>query len=123
MSKKLIAALIGLTSIAAMSTAALAHPKMTSSTPADNAMVAASPTEIRIVFNENLEQSLSGGDVLNKAGKKIETGKAVTDPADKKQLVIPIVGQLANDTYTVDWHAVAADSHRIKGKYTFTVKN
>ena len=85
--------------------------------------IAASPTEIRIVFNENLEQSLSGGDVLNKAGKKIETGKAVTDPADKKQLVIPIVGQLANDTYTVDWHAVAADSHRIKGKYTFTVKN
>ena len=123
MTNKIIAALIGLTSIGAMSTVALAHPKMTSSTPADNAMVAASPTEIRIVFNENLEQSLSGGDVLNKAGKKIETGKAVTDPADKKQLVIPIVGQLVNDTYTVDWHAVAADSHRIKGKYTFTVKH
>ena len=122
-SKKLIVALIGLTSIAAMSTAAFAHPKMTSSIPAENSMVAASPTEIRIVFNENLEPSLSGGDVLTKAGKKIETGKAVTDPTDKKQLVIPIVGQLASDTYTVDWHAVAADSHRIKGKYTFTVKN
>ena len=123
MSKKLIVALIGLTSIATMSTAALAHPKMTSSTPADNAIVAAGPTEIRIMFNENLEPSLSGGDVLNKAGKKIETGKAITDPKDKKQMVIPIVGQLADDTYTVDWHAVAADSHRIKGKYTFTVKH
>ena len=123
MSKKLIAALIGLTSIAAMSTAALAHPKMTSSLPAENATVAAGPTEIRIMFNENLEPSLSGGDVMTKAGKKIETGKAVTDPTDKKLLVIPIVGQLANDTYIVDWHAVAADSHRIKGKYTFTVKH
>ena len=123
MSKKLIVALMGLTSIAAMSTAAFAHPKMTSSTPAENATVVASPAEIRILFNESLEPSLSGGDVLTKAGKKIETGKAVTDPTDKKQLVIPIVGQLADDTYTVDWHAVAADSHRIKGKYTFTVKH
>ena len=123
MSKKTILAIIGLTSIAAMSTAAFAHPKMTSSMPAENAIVAAGPTEIRIMFNENLEPSLSGGDVMTKAGKKIETGKAVTDPTDKKLLVIPIVGQLANDTYIVDWHAVAADSHRIKGSYTFKVEH
>ena len=86
-------------------------------------MLAAGPTEIRIVFNENLEPSLSGGDVWTKAGKKVEIGKAMTDPKDKKQLVIPIVGQLADGTYTVDWHAVASDSHRIKGNYTFTVKH
>ena len=102
--KKLDVALIGLTTIAATSTAALAHPNLTSSTAADNTTVAA----IRPKFYENLEPSLSGADVLSKGGKKIESGKGVTDPTDKKQLVIPIVGQLANDTYTVDWHAVAA---------------
>ena len=123
MSKKFFVALMGLASVAAMSTAAFAHPKLMSSTPAENATVAAAPSEIRIMFNENLESSLSGGDLLNKTGKKIETGKAATDPTDKKQLVIPIVGQLADGTYTVDWHAVAADSHRIKGQYTFTVKH
>ena len=81
------------------STAALAHPNLTSSTAA---------AAIRSKFYENLEPSLSGADVLSKGGKKIESGKGVTDPTDKKQFVIPIVGQLANDTYTVDWHAVAA---------------
>ena len=50
---------------------------------------------------------------MDKTGKKSETGKAITDPTDKKQVVIPIVGQLADGTYTVDWHAIAADSHRI----------
>ena len=64
--KKLDVALIGLTTIAATSTAALAHPNLTSSTPADNARVAASPTEIRLKFYENLEPSLSGADVLSK---------------------------------------------------------
>ena len=80
---------VGLTSIVAMSIAALAHPQMTSSVPAENAMLAAGTTEIRIVFNENLEPSLSGGDVWTKAGKKVEIGKAMTDPKDKKAVGYP----------------------------------
>ena len=122
MSKKLILALIGLSSIAAMSTAALAHPKLMSSIPAENAMVAVGPSELRLTFNENLEPSMSGVEVKDQTGKKIETGKAATDPADAKQLVIPLSAPLGDGTYNVDWHAVAADTHRIKGSYAFTVK-
>ena len=122
MSKKLILALIGLSSIAAMSTAALAHPKLMSSIPAENAMVAVGPSELRLTFNENLEPSMSGVEVKDQTGKKIETGKAASDPADAKQLVIPLSAPLGDGTYNVDWHAVAADTHRIKGSYAFTVK-
>ena len=121
-SKKLILALIGLSSIAAMSTAALAHPKLMSSIPAENAMVAVGPSELRLTFNENLEPSMSGVEVKDQTGKKIETGKAATDPADAKLLVIPLSAPLGDGTYNVDWHAVAADTHRIKGSYAFTVK-
>ena len=121
MSKNLIVALMGLASVAAMSTAAFAHPKLMSSTPAENATVAAGPSELRLTFNEKLEPSMSGVEVKDQSGKKIETGKAATDPADAKLLVIPLSAPLGDGTYNVDWHAVAADTHRIKGSYTFTV--
>ena len=121
-SKNLIVALMGLASIAAMSTAAFAHPKLMSSTPAENATVAAGPSELRLMFNEKLEPSMSGVEVKDQSGKKIETGKVATDPADAKLLVIPLSAPLGDGTYNVDWHAVAADTHRIKGSYTFTVK-
>ena len=120
--KNLIVALMGLASIAAMSTAVFAHPKLMSSIPAENATVMAGPSELRLIFNEKLEPSMSGVDVEDQAGKKIETGKAATDPADAKLLVIPLSAPLGDGTYKVDWHAVAADTHRIKGSYAFTVK-
>ena len=123
MSKKVIAALMGLTSMAVMSTTAFAHPKLMSSTPAENATVAAGPSELRLTFNEKLEPSMSGVEVKDQSGKKIETGKAATDPADLKLLVIPLSAPLRDGMYKVDWHAVAADTHRIKGSYTFTVKH
>ncbi len=122
-SKKLIVALMGLASIAAMSTAAFAHPKLMSSIPAENAMIAAGPSELRLTFNEKLEPSMSGVEVKDQSGKKIETGKAATDPADAKLLVIPLSAPLGDGTYNVNWHAVAADTHRIKGSYAFTVKH
>ena len=64
---------------------------------------------------------MSGVDVKDQSGKKIETGKAATDP-DAKVLVIPLSAPLGDGTYHVDWHAVASDAHRIKGSYAFTVK-
>ena len=64
---------------------------------------------------------MSGVDVKDQSGKKIETGKAATDP-DAKVLVIPLSAPLGDGTYHVDWHAVASDTHRIKGSYAFTVK-
>ena len=123
MSRKFVPWLLGLMTIVGMSTSALAHPKLMSSLPAENATVAAGPSELRLTFNEKLESSMSGVDVKDQAGKKIETGKAATDPADLKLLVIPLSAPLRDGMYKVDWHAVAADTHRIKGSYTFTVKH
>ena len=122
MSRQLVPWLLGLMTIVGMSSSALAHPKLMARMPAADATVSAGPSELRLTFNENLEPSMSGVDVKDQSGKKIETGKAATDPADAKLLVIPLSAPLGDGTYNVDWHAVAADTHRIKGSYAFTVK-
>ncbi len=49
------------------------------------------------------------------------TGKAATDPANKKLLVVPINEQLPPGDYKVEWYAVSDDTHRVKGSFSFSV--
>jgi methionine-rich copper-binding protein CopC len=51
----------------------------------------------------------------------IATGKPATDPANKKQLLVPVQEQLPPGDYKVEWHAVSDDTHRVKGNYSFSV--
>ncbi len=116
------AAIVSLVAGCGLATAALAHPKLVKSDPAANAVVTASPKELRLSFNEELAPKFSSADVKDQKGQKVEVGAAAADPANKKQLVVPLSKPLAAGTYKVEWHAVAADTHRVEGTYSFTVK-
>lgn len=115
-------AVLALMGCALTLTAANAHPKLVKSSPAANAAIDDSPKELRLSFNEELVAKFSGVEVKNQKGQKIEVGPAAPDSADKKQLVVPVPTPLAEGAYEVEWHAVAADTHRIHGSYSFTVK-
>jgi methionine-rich copper-binding protein CopC len=101
-------------------TAAYAHPELQSAEPAAGAATA-SPKQIRITFNENVMAQFSGAEVKDQSGKMIATGKATVDPANKKQLVVPVNEPLSPGYYKVEWHAVSDDTHRVKGNYSFSV--
>ena len=64
----------------------------------------------------------SSADVKDQKGQKVEIGPPWPIPTDKKQLVVPVPTPLAAGIYKVDWHAVAADTHRVQGSYSFTIK-
>lgn len=101
--------------------AANAHPELQSAEPAIGAAMTTSPTQIRITFNENVISQFSGVEVKDQTGKMIATGKAATDPANKKQLVVPVQEPLPPGDYKVEWHAVSDDTHRVTGSYSFSV--
>ena len=121
MSKKISMAAVTMIVASLDCSAALAHPELQSADPAAGAPVATSPKQIRITFNENVIPQFSGVEVKDHAGKVITTGKATTDPANKKQLVVPVQEQLPPGDYKVEWHAVSDDTHRVKGSYSFSV--
>lgn len=102
------------------SSASLAHPKLQSAEPAVGA-TAASPKQIRIMFNEAVIPRFSGAELRDSFGKLVATGKSESDPADKKVLVVPVKQQLVPGTYKVEWHAVSDDTHRVEGSYSFSV--
>jgi len=103
------------------STAALAHPKLISADPPANGRTAASPPALRITFSEAVFPNFSGVVVKDHAGQAVKTGHATVDPADKRVLVVPLAKPLAAGMYHVEWHAVAADTHRVTGQYMFTI--
>jgi methionine-rich copper-binding protein CopC len=106
---------------ALLSGAAHAHPEFQSADPTPGAATTTSPKQIRITFNENLVAKLSGVEVKDQTGKLIATGRAATDPANKKLLVVPVSEQLPPGNYKVEWHAVSDDTHRVKGSFSFSV--
>lgn len=108
------------------SATAFAHPKLVSSTPADNATGAA-PANIKLSFSEALLPKLSGAELTmtKMPGMQMPPMKIavkVAPSADAKSLVLTPAKPLATGTYRVDWHVVSGDTHTIKGVLTFTVK-
>jgi len=102
--------------------AAYAHPQLKAAGPAPGSVVNASPKALRIQFNEAVVPAFSGLEITNEKGEKQATGAASIAANDKAQLIVPLTGALAPGTYTVVWHAVGDDTHRVEGRYNFEVK-
>ena len=107
--------------ISLLATSAHAHPKLTSASPAADVSSKVSPTEIKLNFSEDVIAKFSGVEIKDESGQAIPTGVPVTDPKDRKQLVVPLRAPLTAGHYTVTWHAVSEDTHRVKGEYSFGV--
>src|SRR3981081_1463846 len=112
---------LAVVAISLLTTLANAHPKLNSANPAADVAIKVSPSEIRLNFSEGVIAKFSGVEIKNETGKKIPTGAALTDPKDQKQLGVPLAAPLAAGRYTVTWHAVSEDTHRVKGEYSFGV--
>jgi copper resistance protein C len=97
----------------------LAHAKLVSASPAQDQMAMPPPTELRLKFSEAIELKFTRVKVTGPDGKVIKTGPVKLDPADKTTLIVPLADPLSDGKYTVDWQAVSADTHKVKGTYSF----
>ena len=111
------AALVALIALAAPP-AALAHAKMTASTPADGSTVAPGVSEIKLTFSKPLRLTVvhvrdaSKHDVALKSALPTAFGPAFKLSTEA----------LAEGSYEVTWTAVAEDGHVMKGVFAFSVK-
>jgi copper resistance protein C len=97
---------------------AAAHAKLVSATPAENAAGAA-PRQIVLRFNEKLQAKFSGFEVTT-GGAVVPLKVSVGE--DRLSLVGVPAKPLNPGAYQVKWHAVTADTHRMQGDYSFTVR-
>ena len=113
------AAVAGLALLGA--TGAQAHAKLVSSTPAEGAAVAA-PKQIVLTFSEKLQPKFSTAELVMPAMNNMAMPAKAAVGKDGKTMTLTPAKPLASGAYVVQWRAVAADTHKMEGKLSFTVR-
>jgi len=114
--------LLALTAAALVPTAAFAHASLAKSVPAAGSTVAPALKAVELTFNEPVEAKSSGAEIVGSDNHAAPAGPATSKAGDAATLVIPLSKPLALGAYTVHWHAVSRDGHRVTGAYRFSVK-
>jgi methionine-rich copper-binding protein CopC len=97
---------------------ALAHSKLETAVPAQDATVNVSPELIELTFNTKIEK-LSNFKILNAAGEEMEKDKVEVSGVTMSGA---LPAALPNGIYTVKWTIIGADGHSVEGDYAFTVE-
>lgn len=111
-----IAAAIAALVVALAGTAAFAHASLNSADPADGAVLAAAPQELRLVFSEPvspLALRLIGPDGGTRALDRFELRD--------RTVVIAVPEKLVAGTHVLSWRVVSADGHPVGGSVVFAV--
>ena len=96
---------------------ASAHATLSSSSPADGAVLAALPPVATLTFDEPVRPVAADIAVLDPSGRS--AGGTVTAYGPKVTVGLPRSG--AQGTYTLTWRVISADSHPVAGAISFSL--
>lgn len=100
---------------------AAAHARLERTAPAAGSAIHASPARLTLWFSQRFEPAFTTVRVLNAKGEPVATGEAQVDPAEAKQLNVPLP-KLGPGTYRVQWRVLSVDTHVSEGHFAFEVR-
>jgi copper resistance protein C len=98
-----------------------AHAIMVRSTPAKDEVVAVTPKQVDVWFNDKVGSEYKALAVVDSKGQRVDNKDAQQETFDQSHL-FATVQPLAPGTYTVRYRVVSIDTHIVTGKFQFTVK-
>lgn len=102
---------------------AAAHVRLDRAVPDGRATLAPTLDRIRLFFSDALDIAQSGAALSDAGHHALPVGQPVLAGDDRREMIIPLQGPLASGKYTLAWHAVGPDGHRVEGSYTFAVSH
>lgn len=116
-----LATLVALIGAGLMAARVLAHAALVRSEPADNAVLVASPAEIRLWFNEPVSSQFSTARLLDVNGQEIRLEGLRVAPQDPYLLVVD-PPSLGVGVYSLHWKVLSeADGHFTQGLLVFGI--
>ena len=95
-----------------------AHAVLQATSPADRSHLDTAPASVSLTFNENVSASLGAVRVVDCDGKRVDDGNVV---ARDNTVSVGIDGGVGTGAYVVTWRVISADSHPVRGAFTFVV--
>lgn len=99
-----------------------AHAFPDSSSPHAGQVLRASPAQVQITFDAEIEPVFSTLIVKNAAGTAVNAGKGEVAPSNHALLQTALPKALPAGKYVVYWSVIAHDGHHTEGHYPFTVQ-
>ena len=99
--------------------AARVHIGLASSSPAKDSHLMTAPTEIRLTFTGRVDVAKAGVELIAPDNRAVALDSLRAVPDSNRVAVAKILGKLAGGTYTVRWHALAADGAEGRGSFQF----
>ena len=99
----------------------LAHAELESSMPADGATLSRAPTEIRLVFDGELNPDGTALTVTDASGSVVAEGELDLDVAERNE-VAAALQVTESGTYSAAWSAASLDGHVEEGVLAFTIE-
>jgi copper transport protein len=100
--------------------AVLFHAALLRSSPAAEAKLKHAPTDIRLVFSEEVVPALSRVALIGPTGDSVRL-EVTNDPHDAHTLVGAVPLSSMDGRYAVYWRVVSADGHLVDGTFSFFV--
>jgi copper transport protein len=97
---------------------ASAHAVLESTTPGDRAHLDAVPPIVTLQFSESVSADADAVKVFNGAGARVDNGNL---EVRNDVVTLGLEGGLGDDAYIVTYRVISADSHPVRGAFTFTV--
>jgi methionine-rich copper-binding protein CopC len=103
---------------------AFAHAHLKNSEPAKDAMLEKFPAEIRMEFSERLEMAMSKTDVKNAVTNEVVSEDKLSEGSKDNTMIIKLKNPSGAGIghYIVHWTAVAKNTHKMEGRYEFSVR-
>ena len=98
---------------------AVAHTRLTATTPANDAVLGTSPALVTLRFSEPVETAFGSVRVYDGEARRVDDGRTIRPSPD--ELAVGVDRELPKGTYTVAWRVVSADAHPIHGAFVFHV--
>src|SRR6056297_1660519 len=115
-----IATIVVLVGVLAGAGTVSAHAELLSSFPGNQELLEVAPTEIALQFTESVDPIEPAIRLVDADGDDVELG-AIDQAGGADRMRASVPATLGDGTYVVAWQAVSADSHRVRGSFTFSV--
>lgn len=120
-SRALAAAVAAAAAILLTAGPASAHADLLSTNPVAGAVLATSPTQVVLDFDEAVEIDLGSIRVLSTTLARVDEGNSFHPNGQGSDVAVGVQPHLPDGTYIVAWRVISDDSHPVHGAFVFSV--